>query len=662
MIYIKNGNSLNLNEVEINNNVTYNLNVNENGTYIFIVKGVNGNTYEKKIDITNIDKLEPKTFTPVVETTVDKIIITAQTEDEEATETDGKSGIKGYRVSKDNGQTYTNWQENGEFIIQDIEDSPIHNIVIQVQDNAGNIRTETVEVANKYIVTYDYRYATRGNSEKNKVVTYGQPYGELPNPKRTHVVRYEANGGNIEIDRQTAIYSFGGWYKDIEFIKSVSESTIVNATSNHTLYAKWTNGTITLPSGTKEGHELEGWYTDKTLKNKIGNPGEEYNPNTDITLYANWKVIPSVTLNADIRNWTNGNVKVTATTSETKYTIQTSVNGKDWGTTNPITFTANGTMYARLTDGTNTGAISSYTVTNIDKEKPKLNTLNISVIKPIEVVNPNCRASQEYNLVVGGNILTSGIITGQQFYLSNVQASDNVGIANISYSVVCSPINIGNGTISNARSGTMTVGDSLAGKNATLTLTIKDMAGNIITHTQSIYIYTKIEKGVYLMYANVLDRLPEYEGFKTHCDNANIIMSGRTTSHITSVLNTMTFTPTGTEMQQRAQKLGYYLFTQFFDSQEFIERVNNWNIEYNTTKDLAQSRVIRRVYYTYCQRVPKEPDEILSWVNMLGNMEVIISNGRYEYSSSTKEKLINVANSFLNASEVRNKLNELYAQ
>ena len=171
MIYIKNGNSLNLNEVEINNNVTYNLNVNENGTYIFIVKGVNGNTYEKKIDITNIDKLEPKTFTPVVETTVDKIIITAQTEDEEATETDGKSGIKGYRVSKDNGQTYTNWQENGEFIIQDIEDSPIHNIVIQVQDNAGNIRTETVEVANKYIVTYDYRYATRGNSEKNRILS-----------------------------------------------------------------------------------------------------------------------------------------------------------------------------------------------------------------------------------------------------------------------------------------------------------------------------------------------------------------------------------------------------------------------------------------------------------------------------------------------------------
>ena len=39
--------------------------------------------------------------------------------------------------------------------------------------------------------------------------------------------------------------------------------------------------------------------------------------------------------------WTNGNVSVKVATTVTGYTLQTSTDGKSWGTTNPLTYSAN---------------------------------------------------------------------------------------------------------------------------------------------------------------------------------------------------------------------------------------------------------------------------------------------------------------------------------
>ena len=68
--------------------------------------------------------------------------------------------------------------------------------------------------------------------------------------------------------------------------------------------------------------------------------------------------------------WTNTDVTATASTTVTGFTLQTSKDGKTWNSTNTQTFTANGTVYARLWDGTNYGGSATGNFTNIDKTKP----------------------------------------------------------------------------------------------------------------------------------------------------------------------------------------------------------------------------------------------------------------------------------------------------
>ena len=71
--------------------------------------------------------------------------------------------------------------------------------------------------------------------------------------------------------------------------------------------------------------------------------------------------------------WTNGNVSVKVSTTVTGYTLQTSTDGKSWGITNPLTYSANGTAYARLWDGNNASAVATTNITNIDKTEPSFN-------------------------------------------------------------------------------------------------------------------------------------------------------------------------------------------------------------------------------------------------------------------------------------------------
>lgn len=82
----------------------------------------------------------------------------------------------------------------------------------------------------------------------------------------------------------------------------------------------------------------------------------------------------NTTFEYSTKEWTNGNVTVTAKTTEIGYTLQTSKDGKTWNNTATQTFIENGTVYARLWDGTNYGGAYSGTVTNIDKLKPNVFT------------------------------------------------------------------------------------------------------------------------------------------------------------------------------------------------------------------------------------------------------------------------------------------------
>lgn len=72
--------------------------------------------------------------------------------------------------------------------------------------------------ANQYTVTFDSNGGTV--STNSKKVTYDSTYGTLPIPTR-------------------AGYTFDGWYTALTGGTKVTEDTVVTATANHTLYARW---------------------------------------------------------------------------------------------------------------------------------------------------------------------------------------------------------------------------------------------------------------------------------------------------------------------------------------------------------------------------------------------------------------------------------------
>ena len=74
----------------------------------------------------------------------------------------------------------------------------------------------------------------------------------------------------------------------------------------------------------------------------------------------------ALTFTPNTQNWTNQPVTVTLTNSDERYEIETSTNGTEWNRTNTATLTENGTVYGRLTDGVNSGEISTIDINNID--------------------------------------------------------------------------------------------------------------------------------------------------------------------------------------------------------------------------------------------------------------------------------------------------------
>jgi len=64
--------------------------------------------------------------------------------------------------------------------------------------------------------------------------------------------------------------------------------------------------------------------------------------------------------------------------NNTGYTIQMSKDGTNWSTTNSLTYTENGKVYARvMKDGNQVGETAESEVTNIDKTKPIAGTLKV---------------------------------------------------------------------------------------------------------------------------------------------------------------------------------------------------------------------------------------------------------------------------------------------
>jgi len=154
--------------------------------------------------------------------------------------------------------------------------------------------------ANTYTISFDSNTATSGAVPANQSFTPGQAATVL-----------SGNTGPLV----KPFYSFGGWSATAG---GTSKVTTYNSIGDKTFYAIWnpisykvtfnSNGgssltpssatsvggaLITLPTPTRAGYARSGWFDAASGGNKLGNSGATFQPNSAITIYAQWNANPN---------------------------------------------------------------------------------------------------------------------------------------------------------------------------------------------------------------------------------------------------------------------------------------------------------------------------------------------------------------------------------
>ena len=114
----------------------------------------------------------------------------------------------------------------------------------------------------------------------------------IANPTETpngNVIQFNANGGETATLSKTQTTTFDRW----EFTGSgeFQANTYTYGAGTGTLTAQYRGDNITLPTATKAGATMEGWYTEQIGGTKVGEPGETWNPDSSRTLFAHWNEI-----------------------------------------------------------------------------------------------------------------------------------------------------------------------------------------------------------------------------------------------------------------------------------------------------------------------------------------------------------------------------------
>ena len=257
-------------------------------------------------------------------------------------------------------------------------------------------------------ITYSVRFNGNGStsgSMSNESFTYDTAKALTANAfKREFTVTYNYNGNGSSNSTAKATATFKGWaktasgsvsYTDKQSVKNLSstQGAVVD------IYAKWTDGSVTLPTPTRTGYDFDGWYTSSSGGTRVGGGGSTYTPTANITLYAHWSVNSyTVTYNANggsgapaSQTKTHG---VSLTLSSVKPT-RTGYTFKNWntqsngsGTTyNPGgTYTANSsvTLYAQWTPVTYTVTYNANGGSGAPAAQTKTHgvSLTLSSVKP----------------------------------------------------------------------------------------------------------------------------------------------------------------------------------------------------------------------------------------------------------------------------------------
>jgi len=181
------------------------------------------------------------------------------------------------------GYVFSGWHTQGTDRVNVTPDTP-------VQEKADHT-LQGEWTAQKYTVTFNPLGGTL-NGNATKEVTYRTNYGSLPTPTRDG-------------------FKFAGWFLGTDAENPITDSTKVDQTSSHTLYAKWDasvpvtvtlhndgdtsqklnltlNGPYTgLTTPKKTGKTFQGWYTEESGGTRVTSSTIVTNA-SDHTLYARW--------------------------------------------------------------------------------------------------------------------------------------------------------------------------------------------------------------------------------------------------------------------------------------------------------------------------------------------------------------------------------------
>ena len=369
--------------------------------------------------VDNIDRLQPKEFVVNVQgKTTNSIVVVGNTTDAESTATDGSSGIRGYRFSKDGGNSWTEEQASGTYTFNGLNSGTSYQIKIKAIDNAGNERETTVKnettsqlpnPAEKIQITKTPSNWTNGTVTvrmTNIATDYKIQYSKDDRSWQMYTGDIIVENNNETIyarlynqDTQQATGSINTQITNIDRLRpTIQTPTLLESVNTIKVTA---NAIDQEATGTNGKSGIRGYrfskdggssWTEEQASNVYTfgrlTPGAGYRIKVKVIdnagneaeaqeITGTTEAIPggnnNIYFNYSPSNWTNRNVTVTITATTEKYQLQYSKDGKIWNNYDSqakVEMTENGPIYARLTDGTNYGTTATGNVSNIDRILP----------------------------------------------------------------------------------------------------------------------------------------------------------------------------------------------------------------------------------------------------------------------------------------------------
>ena len=281
------------------------------------------------------------------------------------------------------GYTFTGWSTN-------INSSTAEYQPGATYTNNASATLYAVWITNQYTLTVNPNGGTWNNTTSSSSIK--QSYGSTktiinPIPPTGYKVTFNGNGGSTPA-AQTSTKVFTSWTNSGS--GTLNGTTYTFGAGNGTLTANYKNNSITLPTATRTGYTLLGWYDSASGGNKVGNAGATYTPTAARTLYAHWQdsIVPTMgLLTASPTGWTNGNVTLTGKARDLgsgisyyQFSTNSGLTSSSGGwtsitnTTDEITKTysvsQNGTYYFYVKDASGKVNKKSIVVSNIDKVIP----------------------------------------------------------------------------------------------------------------------------------------------------------------------------------------------------------------------------------------------------------------------------------------------------